>query len=92
MKQDQGLGQSFLIFLPSEDISACTYMSTIDARQFQMPFLGLVINCNFKKKKKKLDYCRELHQQNFLKINKLRYTEVKSKVCVVIVDLYLQVM
>lgn len=64
-------------------------MSTIDARQFQMPFLGLVINCNFKKK---LDYCRELHQQNFLKINKLRYIEVKSKVCVVILDLYLQVM
>lgn len=87
MKQDQGLGPSFL---SNEDISACTYMSTIDARQFQMPFLGLVINCNFKKKK--LDSCRELHQQNFLKINKLRYTDVKSKVCVVILDLYLQVM
>lgn len=47
MKQDQGLGPSFL---SNEDISACTYMSTIDARQFQMPFLGLVINCNLKKK------------------------------------------
>lgn len=47
MKQDQGLGPSFL---SNEDISACTYMSTIDAKQFQMPFLGLVINCNFKKK------------------------------------------
>lgn len=70
MKQDQGLGPSFL---SNEDISPNAISWTCNKLQL---------------KKKKLDYCRELHQQNFLKINKLRYTEVKSKVCVVILDLY----